>query len=129
MKSVKPGRGPSLLGAWGAAIVSVFGIFWTIMTASMGAPSIFPVFGVLFVLTGVIMVVYNLKNATSKNRYSSFDITDGGEEPDPLETRFGIASDDTAPRPNAAGYCPYCGAAAEERYAFCRKCGKRLPGD
>ena len=129
MKSVKPGRGPSLLSAWGAAIVSVFGIFWTIMTASMGAPSIFPVFGVLFVLTGVIMVVYNLKNATSKRRYSAFDITDGGEEPDPLETRFGISGDDTTPRPNAEGYCPYCGAAAEEMYAFCRKCGKRLPGN
>lgn len=127
MRSVKPGRGPSLLSAWGAAIAVVFGIFWTIMTASTGAPPFFPIFGVLFILSGVVMIVYHLKNAASKNRYSAFDITEGGEEPDPLEARFGKPDSGVFPARDEAGYCPYCGAAAEEGYAFCRRCGKRLP--
>lgn len=128
MKSIKPGRGPSALGAWGAIVAVVFGILWTAMAVSMGTPAIMPVFGVLFIITGIITGVYHFKNATGKNRYSSFDITDDGEEPDPLELRFGSADDgvhdDTA---RAAGFCPYCGAPAEAGYEFCRKCGKRLP--
>ena len=46
MKSVKPGRGPSAMGAMGSVIAVIFGIFWTIAAASMGAPGIFPLFGV-----------------------------------------------------------------------------------
>ena len=37
MKSVKPGRGPSGLGFIGSVFGIIFGIFWTIMAASMGA--------------------------------------------------------------------------------------------
>jgi len=129
MKSVKPGRGPSLMGVWGSVMAVVFGIFWTAMTATTGAPSFFPIFGVLFILTGVISGAYNLKNAVSKNRYSAFDVTDAGEEPDPLEMRFGAPEGDAPQNAGGAGYCPYCGAAAEEGYAFCRRCGKRLPDD
>lgn len=128
MKSVKPGRGPSAMGVWGSVVAVVFGIFWTITASSMGAPGFFPVFGVLFILTGIISGIYNYKNATGKNRYSSFDITDEGEEPDPLQDRFGEArpNDGTAPQ-SAPGFCPYCGAPADGDYAFCRKCGKKLP--
>lgn len=129
MKSVKLGRGPSLMGVWGAVMAVVFGIFWTAMTASAGAPGFFPIFGVLFILTGVIAGAYNLKNALSKNRCSSFDVTDADEEPDPLEARFGARQTGAPQGANATGYCPYCGAAAEEGYAFCRRCGKRLPDD
>ena len=128
MKSVKPGRGPSALGVWGAAAAVVFGIFWTVMAANMGAPVIFPVFGGLFICTGVIIGVYNFKNATGKNRYSAFDITDSGEEPDPLESRFGGGAEKPAGQAQGnSSYCPYCGAPAEGDYAFCRSCGKRLP--
>ena len=76
MKSVKPGRGPSAMGAAGSIIAVIFGIFWTIGAASMGAPPLFPLFGVLFVIIGIVQTVYNLKNATGKNRYSSFDIVE-----------------------------------------------------
>lgn len=34
MKSIKPGRGPSAMGALGSIICVVFGIFWTIMASS-----------------------------------------------------------------------------------------------
>ena len=52
MKSVKPGRGPSAMGAVGSVIAVIFGIFWTITAASMGAPFFFPLFGVLFIILG-----------------------------------------------------------------------------
>lgn len=45
MKSIKPGRGPSMMGAFGSAAVTVFGILWTIMAMSMGAPIFFACFG------------------------------------------------------------------------------------
>lgn len=126
MKSVKPGRGPSALGVWGSVMAAVFGVFWTVMAASMGAPFIFPMFGVLFIITAVVMGVYNYRNATGKRRYSAFDITEDGEEPDPLEERFGAAEPRGEARRGDFGYCPYCGAPAETDYAFCRRCGKKL---
>ena len=54
MKHVKPGRGPSAMGAFGAIIAVIFGIFWTVSTASMGAPAFFPIFGVLFIIIGIV---------------------------------------------------------------------------
>ena len=113
MKHVKPGRGPSAMGAFGAIIAVIFGIFWTVSTASMGAPAFFPIFGVLFIIIGIVQAVYNFKNATGKNRYSSFDIVDSQEEPDPSGAEL--------------RYCPYCGAEVGEGFAFCAKCGRKLP--
>lgn len=55
----------------------------------MGAPISFSIFGVLFVIVGIVQAVYNFKNAAGKKRYSAFDIVDGEEEPDPLNQRFG----------------------------------------
>lgn len=131
MKSVKPGRGPSAMGAFGAVIAVIFGIFWTITAASMGAPGFFPFFGVLFILMGVAQVVYNLKNATGENRYSAFDIVEDGEEPDPLDQRFGAASgpdrETDAPPDGGFRFCPYCGAKLGAEFTFCGKCGKKLP--
>ena len=127
MKSVKPGRGPSAMGAAGSIIAVIFGIFWTIAAASMGAPGIFPLFGVLFVILGIVQTVYNLKNATGKNRYSSFDIVEDGEEPDPLDQRFRNAQTTPQPDSNAFRFCPYCGARLNAEFSFCGKCGKKLP--
>ena len=126
MKSVKPGRGPSAMGAVGSVIVVIFGIFWTIGAASIGAPGIFPLVGVLFILMGVAQTVYNLKNATGKNRYSSFDIVEDGEEPDPLDRRFGEATRND-PDGGAFRFCPYCGAKLGAEFEYCGKCGKKLP--
>lgn len=129
MKHVKPGRGPSAMGAFGAIIAVIFGIFWTVSTASMGAPAFFPIFGVLFITIGIVQAVYNFKNATGKNRYSSFDITEDGEEPDPLEQRFSSQRPDSQPPQSAedAAFCPYCGTKVEGEYEFCPRCGKKLP--
>ena len=130
MKSIKPGRGPSMMGAFGSAAVTVFGIIWTISAMSMGAPSFFALFGLIFVAMGIAQTVYNFKNATSKNRYSAFDITDGTEEPDPLNERFGETQGVEAAagrEDEAASFCPYCGAEVEADFTYCKKCGKKLP--
>lgn len=131
MKSIKPGRGPSGMGFIGSIFAIIFGIFWTIMASSMGAPAFFPIFGVMFIIMGIIQAVYNYKNATGKNRYSSFDITDDGEEPDPLDQRFGGSKrhEDPAQRSGftASSFCPYCGKEVDGGFEYCLKCGKRLP--
>lgn len=124
MKSVKPGRGPSMMSGVGSVAGILFGIIWTIAAASMGAPVFFPLFGLVFIGIGVAQAVYHFRNATGENRYSTFDIVDGDEESDPLNQRFGAQKEAEAGDP---GYCPYCGARAEEGYEFCRKCGKKLP--
>jgi len=132
MKSVKPGRGPSGMSAIGAIFAVVFGIFWTITAVSMGAPFFFPIFGILFVIYGIVNAVYHYKNATGENRYSAFDITDEKEEPDPLNVRFGESRSEfnDAPQYNQGSsvrFCPYCGRETEADYEFCPVCGKRLP--
>ena len=132
MKSIKPGRGPSAMGAMGSVVAIIFGIFWTIMAASMGAPVFFPIFGVIFVLLGVVQAVYHFKNATGKERFSEFDIVDSQEEPDPLERRFSQEREPWEEPPHSedkteAAYCPYCGAKAEPGFVYCAKCGRKLP--
>jgi len=129
MRSIKPGRGPSMMGGFGAIIASIFGIFWTILAASAGAPFPFPLFGVLFVLVGVGQAVFHFKNATGKNRYSSFDIVGGSEEPDPLNQRFGEERPVQEDRNDGTelNFCPYCGAGLGADFEFCGKCGRKLP--
>ena len=131
MKSIKPGRGPSMMGGFGAVFSIIFGIFWTVLAASMTQGAgligvIFPLFGVLFIIIGIFNAVYHFKNASGKNRYSAFDITDESEEPDPLNEKFRGTS---APDASTAGthFCPYCGAPVQSDFAFCRKCGRELP--
>ena len=144
MKSIKPGRAPSMMGAFGSAAAVVFGIFWTISAVSMGAPGFFVLFGIVFIALGAANAVYHFKNATGKTRFSAFDITDSSEEPDPLNEYFAERKADnqttgaagnrkfdedagTAGNTDAVAFCPYCGAKAEPDYNFCAKCGKPLP--
>ena len=89
MKSIKPGRGPSMMGGFMSIVIGLIGVFWTLSAISMGAPFFFCMFGVVFVVIAVVQAVYNFKNATSKNRYSVYDITDVGEETDPLNEKYG----------------------------------------
>lgn len=129
MKSVKPGRGPSFIGGVMCLLISVFGVFWTITAGQFGAPPLMTVFGAGFVLIGIGLAIYQFMNATRKKRFSSFDITSDGEEPDPLNERFGEVTA-RAIRDAVGGetaFCPYCGEKTEEGYRYCRKCGKALP--
>ncbi len=126
MKSIKPGRGPSMLSGIVGVFMIGFGILWTVMAAQ--ASGIFAVFGILWTGIAVVITVYNFKNAASKNRYSDFDITDSDEEPDPLNERFGNIHN-TAREKNDKDnkFCPYCGTAVEDDFTYCNNCGKKLP--
>ena len=127
MKSIKPGRGPSFLGGIVGIAVALFGVFWTIMAISMGAWFMAP-FGIIFVIIAVVQTVYNFKNATGKNRYSEYDITDENEELDPWDERFGRNNTGKQTDSTVKGrYCPYCGTKNEEDYKFCTDCGRELP--
>ena len=128
MKSIKPGRGPSMMGGVMGIFVAIFGVFWTIMATSMGAPIFFTLFGIGFIVMAVTGAIYNFKNATGKNRYSSYDIVDSNEEFDPWNERFGHAENTSVPFDTGdINFCPYCGVSIEENYSFCPKCGKKLP--
>lgn len=145
MKSIKRGRGPSMIGGIVCIAVAVFGFLWTIgasnVTSSFGGPgtfhdpafgggidAIFPLFGVVFTIVAVVSAVYNFKNATGKKRFSEYDIVDSSEEADPLNEHFGEAAPvhhESVPKADA--FCPYCGAPAEDDFRFCNSCGKELP--
>ena len=131
MKSVKPGRGPSMMGGIGSVAAVICGIIWTFAAASAGAPFFFPLFGLVFIGVGIANAVYSFKNASGDNRYSAFDIVDSDEEPDPLNAHFGSRSgpepEVRTGEPGKFAYCPYCGAKLGEGFAFCGKCGKALP--
>lgn len=131
MKSIKPGRGPSGMSAIGSLFGVVFAIFWTFTAVSMGAPIFFAGFGVIFIIMSIISFVYNYKNATGKNRYSAFDITDSDEESDPLadyvRDKYGHERQAPVAREQADRFCPYCGARLADDFEYCPKCGRKLP--
>lgn len=128
MKSVKPGRGPSMMGGVMSIAAGLFGIIWTVSAVSMGAPAPFALFGFVFIAIAIYQAIYHFRNATGAKRYSAFDIVDSAEEPDPLNDRFG---NNTAAKAmvntNAHCFWPYCGAEAKSDFAFCSQCGKKLP--
>lgn len=140
MKSIKPGRGPSAMGFVGSIGSIVFGIFWTIYAFRIthgfgggGPMSFFPFFGIIFIGMGIVNAVYNYKNATGKNRFSTFDITEEGEEQDPLDKFVKGEADNEQKfdksgevRSSDARFCPYCGAGTEPNHKFCSKCGKEI---
>lgn len=87
------------MGVLGGIFAILFGIFWTVMASNItrnspfpGVGTFFPLFGVCFVVMAIAGVIYNLRNATGKDRFSTFDITTEREEPDPLNQMFGRGS-------------------------------------
>lgn len=119
----------------GSVIGIIFGVFWTILAASFTAPFgiigiIFPLFGVLFIVLGVVQAIYHYKNATSKDRYSIIDIVDSREEGDPadnwIKNKDGSETEAQNNIYSEINYCPYCGARVSSDYAFCPKCGKSI---
>lgn len=131
MRSIKPGRAPSWGGVIGGVLATVFGIFWIGAALSLGdAPGLLIGFGVVFVLCAAGGTVYSFYNATSRNRFSDWDITEPHEERDPLHQSPGETSDAATARPagrSGGGFCPYCGGGVQAAFTFCPRCGKQLP--
>ena len=135
MYSIKPGRGPSLVGAFGAILMAVVGIGWIFFALSMGAPPFFALFGVAFVVIAIGMAVYNFYNASARNRMSMLDVTTGSEEPDPLAKALGYTDQPQSkepdqpaagPRKYPGGHCPFCGTQVDDKFDYCPKCGKDI---
>ena len=133
MKSIKRGRGPSIMGGVVSIAMAVFGVIWIAAAMSMGAPVFFPLFGLVFIGVAVSQTIYNFKNATGESRYSEYDIVDSREESDPLNERFGKADNgpeaaQSSPQHEreAFAFCPYCGAELDADDNYCGKCGRRI---
>jgi len=134
MYSIKPGRGASLMGGIGGIASAVFGVIWIGVAASMGAPGSFVLFGVIFVIMAIAGTVYNFYNATQKNRMSTFDITTGSEESDPIAQAMGHGPRGPAneqaeggkPRKFEGDFCPFCGTKVTSEFDYCPKCGKDI---
>lgn len=126
MKSIKPGRGPSMMSGFIGIIMIGFGILWTVLAAQTS--TVFALFGVLWTCAAIGMTVYNFKNATGKNRHSTFDVVDEEEEPDPLNERFGNLRAQSKMKDEVENkFCPYCGIPIDGGFKYCNKCGKKLP--
>lgn len=134
MKSIKPGRGPSMMEGVMSLLVAGIGVVWTILAVSMGA-GFMAVFGIAFIAIAVAQAVGGFYNATAKERTSIVDIVDSEEEGDPLAAHIHADSDPAENAPDAlksdealpvGGFCPYCGAKAKEDHRFCARCGKPL---
>ncbi len=136
MKSIKRGRASSLTsGIVGIAMsIAFFGIA-TQVSSDFGEFAFVPMIMGLIVLG---LSIGEIIGATRKNRFSEYDITDDGEEPDPLNQYYGGQEQPTqnwqsptsAPVQSgtvAQSYCPYCGTCVEQGFAYCPSCGKRLP--
>jgi len=105
LTSIKPGRGPSLMGGIGSLVAVVFGIIWTVVASRIAGfassspvgsvVKVFPLFGIVFILVGLANAVYNFRNATAKQRHSIIEVTSEDVEPDPLNRRFGRSQVET----------------------------------
>lgn len=125
MKSIKPGRGPSMMSGVIGIFVALIGVLWTAVAATLGG-GVFALFGIIFVVIAILQAVYAFRNATHPERYSMFDIVDDTEEPDPMNLRFGKNGGQTAQKTGSA-FCPWCGDPVENpNHQFCDKCGKKL---
>lgn len=128
MKSIKPGRGPSMMGGIMGIAVAIFGVVWTIIAVGIGA-GFMAIFGIIFIFVAIVQAIYNFKNAISKNRYSAFDIVDAHQEMDHLNERFGrpVNTNMSQCVSKESSFCSYCGTPVLPEYAFCNKCGEKLP--
>ncbi|MBQ2792084.1 MAG: zinc ribbon domain-containing protein [Oscillospiraceae bacterium] len=128
MKSIKPGRGPSMLGGVMSLLMGAFGIVWMLVVIFSGG-GVFALFGLIFVIVAITQAVYHFKNATGENRYSSYDIVDSEEESDPWNERYGRKRSQSgeAAAPVESRFCPYCGNPVEKGYQYCNQCGEKLP--
>ena len=58
MKSIKPGRGPSVMSGVMCVVVGIFGVLWTIGAASIGV-GLFSLFGVLFIVIAISFMAFS----------------------------------------------------------------------
>jgi hypothetical protein len=124
----------SPINAFGSSITIGFGILWTVfaysITKSAEFPfSLFPLFGVLFVISGIGRLLYDLNVTKSPGVFSSFSKKDEINSSDKINNHsFHLNTTKMdLPQNSADNYCPYCQRKIEADFEFCPKCGKDLP--
>ena len=137
-RSVKRGRAYEIQKFFGSIFAILFGIFWMFMAFQITSQAgefgiiavIFPLFGIVAVISGIVNAVISYKNAFGENRFSEYDIVDSDEEPDPLQKKFhkeNLNDDMNISDDEEVNFCPYCGEKISSEFEFCPKCGKKLP--
>ena len=126
MKSIKPGRGSSMMSGIVGLFAAGVGVLWTVLAVSMGA-GFMAIFGVIFILIALVSSAGGFYSATAENRPSIIDIVDGEEEGDPFAPNSQTDRHDEHEAPgDTVRFCPYCGRRTEEDHRFCAGCGKSL---
>lgn len=105
------------------------------MFSTSGPPdiigTIFPLFGVLFVIAGIASAVYHYKNARGRDRFSIIDIVDKSEEGDQSDAWIRREPAPEAEVKEAAlhpagKFCTACGQRLDGNFSFCPGCGRDL---
>ena len=118
-------RGPSFASGVGSIFAAIFGVFWTITAATMGAFIMIP-FGLLFIGFDVFGAIYNFKG--SKNKNSTYDDKYYKTKHNHFEDRYGDEASeyDFNVECNTEN-CPYCDKEVRKDFIYCPYCGSRLP--
>lgn len=145
MTSIKPGRGPSLVGGVAAIGIVIIGIVMFVTMLGMGSQPLRPsgspgllqfetssnplqpvmiVFFIVFIGVGVMIAVYHFYNATQKDRMSVLDITKTGEEPDPVASMMGFKEREQTSHSTGASESGDRGTIMNYDGEYCPFCGK-----
>ena len=136
MKSMKGGRGPSIIRAaalFGIAVLAMVALGQSGTPGSVAYAGVkyerTPLLLVIFILMAVCGGIWFLYRAFAQNRPSETDAAGADEEPDALNGHSrGEDGAESTEEASAAGsrYCPNCGRAVPEDANFCSHCGKEL---
>ena len=119
MKRITPGREISAMSFIVAALMVIFGIFFLSSIPSGGG-----LFGIIFILAGIFLVIWHLNKAVGSKRFSLYDITDSKDE---VRNKYPFDNDGGFSTSSQKTYCPWCGETLDNsQYVFCPKCGKRM---
>lgn len=105
--------GRNMNNLMGGVFALLFGIFWISTAVSMGAPAVFPLFGLLFIAIAAWTIFSSLRSGK-------------GSPPAAVDPAKPPEAPDLDEHHEYSGYCPYCGSPVEKGHGFCSVCGKRL---
>lgn len=108
----------SIVGLIMCLFMIAFGMFWTMMAASLGAPIWF--FGLFFVAIGVVILVSNIRELVAFRRAPK-QVGSVSDSRTPYDSDY-YGSDSM----RGSDFCPYCGARAGLDFEYCKKCGRKI---